>query len=79
MPTKATKAPVKPKKKKGLSAKQELERERLENLIESNEERLAKGVAVNGLELTEKQIETTRQIMKTQREKLQELESLIDA
>ena len=79
MTTKATKSPVKPKKKKGLSAKQELERERLEKLIESNEERLAKGVAVNGLELTEKQIETTRQIIKTQREKLLELESLIDA
>jgi hypothetical protein len=78
MTTKATKSPVK-KKKKGLSAKQELERERLEKLIERNEERLTKGVAVNGLELTEKQIETTRLIIKTQREKLLELESLIDA
>jgi len=79
MPTKATKSPAKQKKKKGLSAKQELERERLENLIERNEERLAKGVAGNGLELTEKQIETTQQIINTQREKLLELESLIEA
>ena len=77
MATKATKTAAKAKKKKGLTAKQELERERLENLIERNEERLANGVAVNGAGLTEKQIETTRQIIRTQRDKLQELEALI--
>jgi hypothetical protein len=79
MATKTTKAAAKPKKKKGLTAKQEVERERLETLIGRNEERLSKGVAANGVELNQKQIETTRQIIKTQREKLQELDAILEA
>jgi len=79
MATKATKSTARTaRKKKGLTAKQEAERLRLEKLIEQNEARLESGVAVNGLPLTEKQIETTREIIRTQREKLNELESLLD-
>jgi hypothetical protein len=77
MVTRATKAkPV--RKKKGLTAKQESERERLETLIGQNEERLTAGNTAGGQPLTEKQIETTRQIIRTQRERLQELEALVD-
>jgi hypothetical protein len=69
----ATKAP----KKKGLTAKQEAERERLESLIEINENRVASGLAANGEPLTEKQLETTNQIIKAQRDKLLEIEALM--
>jgi hypothetical protein len=78
MATKATKAKATTtKKKKGLSAKQEAERERLEALIVLNEARLASNSAAGGQPLTEKQIETTRQIVQTQREKLQEILALL--
>ena len=80
MPTKAAKAKkttTKAPKKKGLTAKQEAERERLESLIELNENRVASGLAANGEPLTEKQLETTNQIIKTQRDKLLEIEALI--
>jgi hypothetical protein len=78
MATKATKAKAPTtKKKKGLSVKQEAERERLEALIELNEARLASNSAAGGQPLTEKQIETTRQIVQTQREKLQEILALL--
>jgi phosphate starvation-inducible protein PhoH len=71
--TTATKTP----KKKGLTVKQEAERERLESLIELNQNRIASGLAANGEPLTEKQLETTKQIIKAQRDKLLEIEALL--
>ena len=73
---KARKAPA--KKKKGLNAKQEAERERLEAAIEKNEARLANGASYNGQQLTPTQIDTTKEILKTQRQKLEELVALIE-
>ena len=67
-----------PRKKKGLTAKQEQERERLETLVSQNEERLSSGTTAAGLPLSEKQLETTRQIIKAQQEKLQDLYALMD-
>jgi hypothetical protein len=73
---KAKKTPA--KKKKGLNAKQEAERERLEAAIEKNEARLANGSSYNGQQLTPTQIDTTKEILKTQRQKLEELVALIE-
>jgi hypothetical protein len=67
-----------PRKKKGLTAKQEQERERLEILVSQNEERLSNGTTAAGLPLSEKQIETTRQIIKTQQEKLKEIYAITE-
>lgn len=74
---KAKKTATKTPKKKGLTAKQEAERERLESLIELNENRVASGLAANGEPLTDKQLETTNQIIKAQRDKLLEIEALM--
>jgi hypothetical protein len=80
MATKATSSkPRVSRKKKGLTAKQEQERERLETLVSQNEERLSSGTTSAGQPLSEKQVETTRQILKVQKEKLKELYALMDA
>jgi hypothetical protein len=62
-----------PRKRRAPSAKSEAERERLGTLIEANEERLARGQAANGTALTAHQQETLRAVLKSQQDKLAEL------
>jgi hypothetical protein len=63
------------RKRRAPSAKSEAERERLGTLIEANEARLVSGQASNGTPLTQHQQETLRAVVKSQQEKLDELNS----
>jgi hypothetical protein len=72
MVTKAVK-PKAAKKKKGLTARQEIERERLERQLESNQDRLTRNVTVQGVALSDQQQDTLREIIRVQQEKLDEI------
>lgn len=61
------------RQKRGSSAEREAERERLEKLIQANEERLAENRAANGKSLTLEQQQTLRGIIQLQREKLEQI------
>ncbi|MEO6391160.1 MAG: hypothetical protein ABIP75_04855 [Pyrinomonadaceae bacterium] len=65
------------KKKKGLTAKQEAERERLDRMLERNRDRQTSNLAVNGQALSEKQQETLKEIIRLQQEKLDEITALL--
>lgn len=65
------------KKKKGLTAKQEAERERLERQLEVNRDRLGRSVSVTGAALSEKQLDALREIIRVQQEKLDEILALL--
>ena len=67
------------RKKRGLSVKNEAERVRLETLIETNEERLESGLASNGEPLSDKQKTTLGEVIKSQREKLDQIHELMEA